>query len=343
MICMAGNQTIRRADSLNTIRLLAAFEVLYGHTLKHLDISRIPEWLDAIIHFFAGVPIFFTLSGFLIWMSIGRSNSFSQYCKKRFWRIFPELWVAVAVEIIVLLLLYNHTIEWSKLGLFAVAQSTIFQFWTPDFLREYGCGTPNGSLWTICVLIQFYIVAFFVYRWLRGKTWAVWTLVFALSVGVSAITPIICRNLPEIVAKLYGQTFLSYFWLFILGAFVSEFKEKFLPFIIKYWWVAFCITLLIKYLDFNYTLGNYNLFGTMELFVCLLGFAYAVPQINIKTDISYAVYIYHMTVVNAMITLGYMHKPIYLLLVTIITFAVSYLSTKCIGKWSQKMKMKYSI
>ena len=241
------------------------------------------------------------------------------------------------------LLLYNHTIEWSKLGLFAITQSTIFQFWTPDFLREYGCGTPNGSLWTICVLIQFYIVVFFVYRWLRGKTWTVWTLFFALSNGVSAITPIICGNLPDIVAKLYGQTFISYFWMFILGAFVSEFKEKFLFYIIKYWWVALCITLLIKFSGFDYTLGNYSLLGTISLFVCLLGLAYAIPWINIKTDISYAVYIYHMTVVNALITLGYMHKPIYLLVVIIITFVFSYLSTKWVGKWSQKMKMKYSI
>ena len=109
------------------------------------------------------------MSGFLIWMSIARSTTFGQYCKKRFWRIFPELWVAVAVEIVAILLLYDHTIEWGKLSLFAVTQSTIFQFWTPDFLREYGCGCPNGSLWTICVLIQFYVIAFYVYKWLRGK------------------------------------------------------------------------------------------------------------------------------------------------------------------------------
>ena len=337
---MIENQIVKGGNSLNTIRLLAAFEVLYGHTLKHLDISGIPEWLDSIIHFFSGVPVFFTMSGFLIWMSIGRSNSFGQYCKKRFWRIFPELWVAVAVEIIVLLILYNHTIEWGKLGLFAITQSTIFQFWTPDFLRGYGCGCPNGSLWTICVLIQFYFVAFFVYKWLSGKNWNVWIRAFILSVGVSALTPIVRGVLPEIIGKLYGQTFVPYFWMFIAGAFVSEFKEKLLPLIQKYWWIAFAITLAIMLSGFDYSLGHYGLLRTISLFVCLLGFAYAVPQVNIKTDISYAVYIYHMTVVNALITLGYMHKPIYLLVVTIITFAISYLSTKWVGNWSQKMKKK---
>ncbi len=330
------------SNSLNTIRLLAAFEVLYGHTLMHLDISAMPMWLNFIVHFFLGVPIFFSMSGFLIWMSIGRSNSYGQYCKKRFWRIYPELWVAVAIEIIVLLLLYDHTIEWRRLGLFVFTQSTIFQFWTPDFLRGYGCGTPNGSLWTICVLIQFYIVAFFVYKLLKGKSWKIWVLAFILSVCVSALTPIVRGTLPEVVGKLYGQTLIPYFWMFIAGAFVSEFKEELLPLIKRYWWAAFAITLVIKSTSFDYSLGHYGLFRTLSLFVCLLGFAYAVPQVNIKTDISYAVYIYHMTVVNAMITLGYMHKPIYLLWVTIITFAVSYLSTKWVGNWSQKMKKKIS-
>lgn len=140
------------------------------------------------------------MSGFLIWLSIGRSKSFVQYCKKRFWRIFPELWVAIAIEIAVLLVLYNHPIEWGKLIGFAFAQGSIFQFWTPDFLRGYGCGTPNGSLWTICVLIQFYIVAYLVYKWLKGKNWTVWILTFVLSVGVSALTPIVkvsCLKLLE--------------------------------------------------------------------------------------------------------------------------------------------------
>ena len=314
--------------------------MLYGHTLAHLDIIQLPNWLNFVVRFFYGVPIFFTMSGFLIWMSIGRSNSFGQYCKKRSWRIFPELWVAVAIEIIVLLLLYDNTIEYEKLGLFAITQSTIFQFWTPDFLRGYGCGTPNGSLWTICVLIQFYILAFFVYKYLKGKNWKVWILSLILSIIVSALTPIVREPLPEIIGKLYGQTFFPYFWMFIIGAFVSEFKDRLLPLFKRYWWIALAISIAIMFSGFDYSLGLYGLFRTISLFVCLLGFAYTVPQVNIKTDISFAVYIYHMTVVNAMITLGYMHKPIYLLVVTIITFAVSYLSTIWIGNWSQKMKAK---
>lgn len=155
-------------DCLNTIRLLAAMQVVYGHTLTHLHIESIPV-LNDCINFFYGVPIFFTMSGFLIWQSVGRSRGFREYLGKRFWRIFPELWAAVAIELIVLLCLYHDSISWPQFVAFAITQGTIFQFWTPDCLRGYGCGTPNGALWTICVLIQFYFFVYFLYKVLHGR------------------------------------------------------------------------------------------------------------------------------------------------------------------------------
>ena len=66
-----------RVNSLNTFRLLAALQVLWGHTLTHLELSNIPI-LGDFIGFFSGVPVFFTLSGFLIWQSIGRSKTFGE-------------------------------------------------------------------------------------------------------------------------------------------------------------------------------------------------------------------------------------------------------------------------
>ena len=137
-----------KKNSLNTFRLLAALQVLYGHATVHLELQEVPLF-GSFIRFFSGVPIFFMLSGFLIWQSIGRSNNYGEYSSKRFWRIYPELWVAVTIEIMVLLILYNQSINWGLLGVFALGQATIFQFWTPDFLRGYGCGVPNGALWTI--------------------------------------------------------------------------------------------------------------------------------------------------------------------------------------------------
>lgn len=55
-------------NSLNLFRLLACLEVLVGHVSVHLGLSM-PKIIDCPLNLFIGVPIFFILSGFLIWKS----------------------------------------------------------------------------------------------------------------------------------------------------------------------------------------------------------------------------------------------------------------------------------
>lgn len=325
-------------NCLNLIRLLAALQVLYGHTLTHLHIDNIPI-LGEFIHFFSGVPIFFTMSGFLIWGSIGRSNNFGEYVKKRFWRIFPELWVAVAIELIVLLCLYHESINWGQIGAFAITQSTIFQFWTPDCLRAYGCGCPNGALWTICVLIQFYFFAYFVYKALHGKKTWLWMFVFVISIGIGLIIPWAKSVLPEVGGQLLYQTLLPYFWMFLAASLVAEKKDVVLPFLKKYWWVFLLALLAERFTHFDFQ-AAYKVMDTLLLFLCLTGMAYVFPKLNVRTDISYGVYIYHMTVVNALIALGYTGNQYLLLVVALITFILAWISTKTIGQVSLRMKYK---
>lgn len=73
------------SDCLNLIRLLAAFQVLYGHTLAHMNIDSIPI-LGEFINFFSGVPIFFTMSGFF--------NMGEHWKIKEFWRISEKTFLA---------------------------------------------------------------------------------------------------------------------------------------------------------------------------------------------------------------------------------------------------------
>ena len=315
--------------------------MVYGHALTHFEIGDIPV-LGDFLRFFMGVPLFFTLSGFLIWQSIGRSKTFGEYCKKRFWRIYPELWVAVIVELIVLLLLYHQPINWPQFGMFAVTQSTIFQFWTPDCLRGYGCGCPNGALWTICVLIQFYIVAYPAYKLLHGKKNWIWICTIVAFIALGAATETIRSHMPTMVGKLYGQTFIPYFWLFIMAAFVAEKKEKVIPFVTKWWWALVILCLLKKYLhvpDISIPYF-YPLIGSTLLFFAALGIGYALPKLNVKTDISYGIYIYHMTVVNAMLTFGLMHNQWYFAIALAVTCLLAWVSTKTIGEWSRKRKLR---
>jgi peptidoglycan/LPS O-acetylase OafA/YrhL len=327
-----------KENSLNTFRLLAALQVLWGHTLWHLQLERIPIIGD-FIDFFIGVPVFFTLSGFLIWQSISRSQTFGAYAKKRFWRIYPELWLAVAVEIVVMLLLYHEPINYPQLGLFTVGQATIFQFWTPDCLRGYGCGCPNGALWTITILIQFYFCAYFIYKWLKGRQSWMWWAVILMAVVIGWLTPCVKAFLPETIAKLYGVSLMPYLWMFLMAAFASEKREIVIPFLKRYWWVIIALLILKRYvLHWDVLMSSYALFDTIMLFTGIVGFAYAVPQVNIKTDISYGIYIYHMTVVNALIAFGCTGQSWTIWGVIGVTCILAWISTVTIGRFAIRMK-----
>lgn len=99
------------------------------------------------------------------------------------------------------------------------------------------------------------------------------------------------------------------------------------------------LVFVIRTTGFDYK-ASYGILQSITLFLGLTGFAYVTPYLNIKTDISYGVYIYHMTVMNALIALGYMHNQWLLLPVTIATCVLAWISTKTVGEWSKQRKQK---
>ena len=332
-----------RSNSLNTFRLIAALEVIYSHTVNHLQIMA-PPVIGDIIRYFAGVPIFFTLSGFLIWMSVGRSLNYLVYVTKRFCRIYPELWAAVAVEIGVLLLLFEGPILIPQFIAFIFGQATVFQFWTLEFLRTYGCGVPNGALWTISVLIQFYVVVWFFYKWLHRRSLTRWIFFIAVSICISIVSDWI--TLPTLIEKLYQNTFIPYLWMFLLASLCAEFKDKILPLLKRNYLIFFALSLIVYICidrDFCTDIGyRYGILRTITLLTALLGIGYALPQINVRRDVSYGLYIYHMTIVNAMLVFGLTEHPYYLFVAIALSLLVAYISTITIGEWSKKLKAKYA-
>ena len=166
--CEIRRNYISHENNFDLIRLLAALQVLLGHGINHLQILGYEHILNAI-SFFPGVIIFFVISGFLITRSyiscstkkISKIGGIVQYIKNRCFRIFPALWFAFILAVV--LLLYFGIIHFSSflnfdLWKWILGQITIFQYYTPDVLRSFGVGTPNGSLWTIPVELEFYIL-----------------------------------------------------------------------------------------------------------------------------------------------------------------------------------------
>lgn len=334
-------QSIKRTNNncLSFIRIIAAFQVLLGHMIEHLELPGNNSILHAT-YFFRGVPIFFVISGFLIWFSMDRSKTYGNYLKKRFWRIYPELWMAVIIEIFLLVVLYEG---WNlkQLMLFALGQGTLFQFWTPDSLRGYGVGAPNGALWTIGVMIQFYIIAWFFYKFMKNRNMIEWVMGFIVSFVISWLGTHISQNMfgTDIIGKLYDQTFIKYFWLFYFGMFIARFQEKLLPVFKRYWYAFICVAFAFFWTGWDLFSG-YFLLWSLLLTAGLIGFAYRFPQLSIGLDISYGIFLYHMIVVNIFVIYHWIGSWLYVIPVIIIVSALAYCSAKTIGKASANRKGK---
>ena len=325
----------KQNNCLNLFKLIAALQVMYGHLIAHLEIQS-NAYFNEIFAVFQGVPIFFTLSGFLIWFSLERAESqenLTAYIRNRYLRIYPELWVAVAVEIIVMCVLYRG---WNikDTALFTAAQSTFLQFWTPDSLRGYGCGTPNGTLGSICVIIQFYIVAGFIFKFMKTRKWFVWVIALIASIFISNFGQASVNMLHnEILTKLYGQTIFRCFWLFLMGMCAARYFDKLIPICKKLWPVFISLAIIVSIFDFD-IVARYRVLRTLLVFLAILGFAYSFPRLKLKRDISYGIFLYHMTVANAMITFGFTGSFFAFLTAAALSCVLAYVSTITIGKFA---------
>jgi len=62
---MNSNLNLRN-NCLTLIKLIAAFQVMLSHVIEHLSLP-FPKWAGMILGYYNGVPVFFAISGFLIW------------------------------------------------------------------------------------------------------------------------------------------------------------------------------------------------------------------------------------------------------------------------------------
>ena len=322
---------ISRDNNFDVVRLFAALQVCTGHIFTHFNIPG--GGISKFLSLFPGVMIFFAVSGFLITSSWCHSKSVKHYFRNRFLRIFPALFVCFIVLQIVLAI-FGH-INWASFGSFQmwmywIGQLSLGQFFTPDSLRGFGVGAPNGSLWTIPVEVEFYILVPLLFI-LMSKL-KLWKKLVLLSVGSIAINVVLAKmsvfsdastnaeNLTqgflngnfELILRLLNVTILPYLYSFLIGSVIyiywdnvrNAFTNKAL-----YW--------LGIYLACRYIFdegASYQIYSVSDLLCNLLlgclaisaAFSFGKVYKLLKgIDISYGIYIIHMIVVNIFLELGY--------------------------------------
>ena len=351
---MTEKSLIPRVNNFDLIRLVAALQVVFMHSFFHLKINNelLKNFFEKFVQYFPGVPIFFTVSGFLIFWAFDRNPNLNKYITNRILRLYPALYICLLITIILLFLFSTKSlINQTSFYIWLAAQMSFFQFYTPEILRFWGVGTPNGSLWTIAVEVQFYIlvpIIYFLIKRIKGS----YVLFFFFLTSVCANIYFSNINIGTF-SKLSGVSILPYLFNFLVGSFFYFYWNKLKKIIEKKFLVWICAYIIyfnvfgnfLSYQINSYHIVNiFNFISVIFLSITTLSFAFSFNSLSERLlkrqDISYGIYIYHMLVVNTLLTLGFQGSLFSFISVFIVTILLSLLSWNFIEKKALNLKSK---
>lgn len=333
------------ANNINLLRLLAATQVVVSHSIGHFDLASENAPLVLAIRMFPGVPIFFLLSGYLIFNAWERDPNIWRYWINRALRIYPGLWGSFTVTIGVLIALGQLDGSPAEMIVWIIAQLSIVQFFNPEFLRDFGTGVVNGALWSIPVELQFYIVLPFCAILFRNTRSALVAIVVAVAIN----TIFFQYESENAASKLLGVSVFPYLIFFFIGVCfakygwmlkISKSRRTFwfaVAYFSIYWLAAFAL---------GYSQSGRTLSPLVAPALAFLIFSAAFgKKINIgwfdRNDVSYGVYLYHMIFINAALYLGLGSVPA-VALVFACTFLAAALSWLIVEKNALNMKRRIS-
>lgn len=324
---MTAVPRIDHNNNFDLIRLLAACQVVYVHAHGHLELPIGYE--KHLAYLFLGVPVFFVVSGFLVTDSWLRSPSVGAFFWNRSVRIYPGL----AANIVGMEFLYwlGGAVLWGAgigfFGIMAVYIATAslslgyYLFPVSTSLHYghtfFGKPPPTGVLWTLSVELSFYALLPLVLaplRWGRAAGVA-----FALAVTIASYwlaTYVTRPFLKENLWLLY--TVPVFFWIFSIGILTRLLWDRVAPLLTGkgLWWLA-------AYGVSEYILQTYfhdsaslswkggvtpvSIFRASMMGMTVISVAFTAPRLGryIRYDLSYGLYLWHMTVIASLVALGY--------------------------------------
>lgn len=189
-----------RGDNFNLIRLLAAASVLYSHSFALSSGAGRSEPLRSLLGMSLGtlaVSVFFVVSGFLVTASLLSRPSITSFLLARARRIYPALWVALGLTVLLLGPMATSSSVRDYLAdprtWFYLAKNATLVFGFADGLPGVFAGLPmpraiNGSLWTLPTEVRLYLVLALMFGALRlvaGRRADAW---MRLAIAVVALT-----------------------------------------------------------------------------------------------------------------------------------------------------------
>jgi peptidoglycan/LPS O-acetylase OafA/YrhL len=329
-----------RVNNFDLIRLAAAVQVMLVHANQVVHNSgRVAHLFDALLRLFPGVPIFFVVSGFLISRSYENSLNAGDYFRNRCLRIFPALWVCLVVSVGVILCRGVGTLapisarDWL---LWWAGQMSVFQGFPAPFMLPPGTRF-NGSLWTIPIELEFYLLLPSLYA-LFGPSTRRANLLLAGSLCASlALHFAVLEHRPWLLPPKYDfllDTIFPYLWIFLVGVLMQRNWDRLRRFLVGRmpWWLLGYLFVCAISVWLRRGVGSANIGPVYLLPLAGLVISSAMTARTLSDrllhgqDLSYGVYIYHMLVVYLMVPQAVLPPALAVAVLTLITLALATLS-----------------
>jgi len=220
-------------NRLDAVRALAVLGVFFYHVFDAtFNANQLPwrghwrDWHSApdpvflfcypLTFGWAGVALFFVLSGFVIhysFLTANRPFSLGGFYWRRFWRIYPAYLLALAAFA---LLTYRHMNAGGNLDF------TLHLLLVHNLADKTFFGQINGSFWSMATEVQFYL-AYPAMLWLRRKVGMANVLGISLALAAAGLLISVAPgNIPAGPISFLGAMPTVTWFGWVLGAFVAE-------------------------------------------------------------------------------------------------------------------------
>jgi peptidoglycan/LPS O-acetylase OafA/YrhL len=274
----------QRYSELDAIRGIAALMVvLYHYSVRYGQIYEYP--VDPLFSFDIGkygVQLFFIVSGFVIILTLDKTNHAIDFIVSRFSRLYPAYWVAVILtfSIVYLFSLPGREVDIES----ALINMTMVQQWL-------NVANVDGVYWTLAVELSFY---FFMFILFITKQLVRINLIAAVWLGIIIGCKALERNSSMEIHELLKLLFLlEYGNLFIAGIMFYKImhRESYISYFILF------ICLITEY----YLHGKLAYLITAYFFVFYLFVTNRLKVLIVKPlvylgSISYSLYLIHQNV-----------------------------------------------
>ncbi len=332
-----------RNNALNVWRLVMASGVILAHSWPLTGRKLHPPFEQLLTQ--GWVDGFFVISGFLITSSWVRNPRLREYFVARVLRIFPGLWVCLAVVAFVVAPIAVAIQGGSALKLL-LSPAPITYWLNNAVLNVYYVaidGTPknvpfprvwDGVLWTLIFEIFCYIaVAGAGVVGLLNRRWPA-PVVFALLLAAAVLVSYPVDTVPTL-----PQMVTRFALVFAAGAVLHEFRD-----VIPARWALVALSAVIVVVA-GLLVPNYRILAALPLAyaVVVSGALIHDKRLRLRTDLSYGVYIYAWPMQQLLVICGLAFLPplAFAVVAATATFPLAALSWFLVEKRALALKSRF--